>query len=95
MLTSYLGDHKALVLRDVEKDSRGWIVDAALGPGTVSCRECGETSNSPQQLYPPAMGFAGARSDVAVENPTEPLALSQCRLQTQDFLPALEPALSR
>jgi len=37
------------------------------------------------------MGFTGTRPNVAVENTTQPLALSQCGLQTEDLLPALEP----
>jgi transposase len=46
-----LGDHKALVLRDVEKDSGGWIVDAGVGPETVSCPECGAPSKSRHSNY--------------------------------------------
>ena len=41
-----LGDHKSLVLRKVERDAGGWIVDAAVSPEQVSCPDCGQPSNS-------------------------------------------------
>jgi len=46
-----LGDHKSLVLRKVERDAGGWIVDAAVSPEEVSCPDCGQPSNSRHSKY--------------------------------------------
>jgi transposase len=46
-----LGDHKSLVLRKVERDAGGWIVDAAVSPEQVSCPDCGQPSNSRHSNY--------------------------------------------
>ena len=46
-----LGDHKNLVLRNVERDWCGWIVDAAVSPERVSCPECGKPSGSRHSNY--------------------------------------------